>query len=134
MMTFRTSDFSPLSSLSGDIVIPVNEVSFFDTGGGMLVVSLPGGPSMDDFVTIMDKYGTFGQYPLTILGNGYKIVGSDSLVVDVKDSRFSMLFDGKEWTSMIGMVEDKDSPNMDSEEEVARALSKSLSNLHFIKD
>jgi cytoskeletal protein CcmA (bactofilin family) len=80
---------------TANYVAAAGDCIFADTSSASFNVTLPGAPSIGDFVKIADVSGSFGDRSLTVLRNGQKIMEqNEDLVLDINNSVSHLVFSG----------------------------------------
>ena len=81
--TVKTGNFNAVAS----------EGYFINTTSAAIIATLPGSPSLGDFITFIDYAGTFDTNNLTIARNGNPIQGAASdLTVSVERAAFTLVY------------------------------------------
>ena len=70
-----------------------------DTSGGAIKLTLPSSPDDNDMLWVWDITGSFDKNNCTLDGNGTKIMGDDTFVLDVKNKEYHVIYDdnSSEW-------------------------------------
>ena len=78
---------------TGNFNAVASEGYFINTTSAAITATLPGSPSLGDFITFIDYAGTFDTNNLTIARNGNPIQGAASdLTVSVERAAFTLVF------------------------------------------
>ena len=78
---------------TGNFNAVASEGYFINTTSAAITATLPGSPSLGDFITFIDYAGTFDTNNLTIARNGKPIQGAaEDLTVSIERSAFTLVF------------------------------------------
>ena len=78
---------------TGNFNAVASEGYFINTTSAAITATLPGSPSLGDFITFIDYAGTFDTNNLTIARNGKNIQGAaEDLTVSIERSGFTLVF------------------------------------------
>jgi hypothetical protein len=83
------------SVVSADTTAVSSAGYMFDNSAATHTMTLPNSPAVGNTVGYKDLNGSFGSFPLTIVGNGSKIQGyTDSMVIDVPNGYGVLTYSG----------------------------------------
>lgn len=86
----------PLYIISPRTVTP--GVYLVNTGAGSFSLTLPAAPAVGDSIELIDVFGTWLSFPLTILRNGNTIMNvADDLICNIRGLEFRLIYNGTTW-------------------------------------
>jgi len=68
-----------------------------DTSNGAFTITFPDSSNNGDEIDVCDVKGTFKDNPVTIDGNGSKILGDDTFIVDINNSYTMFVYTPNGW-------------------------------------
>jgi hypothetical protein len=85
-------------SLSANANVTQGQHIMADTSAGVITLTLPATPAVNEAITFADKFNTWDTNNLTIARNGNTINGlSEDLVCDVQGANITLIYNGSTW-------------------------------------
>lgn len=92
----RTKDRAGIVSSAQTVV---QNVRYVVEASASFSVTLPLNVKKGDWVVLVDRSGSFGTYPITVLGNSKQIDGAASLLMSKPRTFYMFTFNGTQWVS-----------------------------------
>ena len=103
ILTYKTrSTILGWKSLSTSQVVTVNTAYYVDTSSAVVTATLPSSPNPGDYISFVDKTGSWGLYNLVVIATPNSILNSLNisdpiLYADVNFASFNLVWTGNVW-------------------------------------